>query len=176
MRFTTFITSIIFCGTSFAFDRPSEGVDVDERREVRLLRSPPKACLSLPFGDFALLLSVDRMNSLIYAEPEKWSSEPERLAAIAARRAAALLSVPRRPADSLSCQALAAPIPEEVKFLLINEIEEGAAAIVNSRSGAFLERVEVHYIAVRCGSLCGHGDILVRAPGQVLFGVRWWDS
>jgi hypothetical protein len=129
MRLALALTSMMICSASFAFDRPPVGADIDERKEVSLLRSVPEACLSLSFGDVALLVSGERMNSLIRAKPEKWSAEPERLAAIRASRAEMLLSLPRGLADSWGCQTVAVPISQDVEYLLVSEIEEGTVVI-----------------------------------------------
>lgn len=171
------LASAMLCGLSLAFARPPVGANIDERREIALVRTLPKACLSLSFGEFSLLISGEKIKSLIHAKPDKWRSEPERLATIAAGRAQALLSMSSGSADSSGCQVISASVPEDVKYLLVSEIEEGSVAVVDLKSGAFLEHVVVHYLAASCGPSCGRGDILVRLPdGKLLLGVNWWVS
>lgn len=166
---------------SLAADRPPSGEDVDELRSVVLPQTIPRDCLSLPVGQHALLVSMERLQALVRAEPGHWKTDAERVASIRADQARALIALAGSVRDASRCRVSSVAfkaLPPNVLHLLVDELEAGQVACITRRSGVFRERLEVRYLGSRCGPHCGRGDILVRVPGddQLLFAVNWWVS
>jgi hypothetical protein len=177
VRVAILLVALLANALAAASDQPSIGGDVVEQRVVDLPTSPPGDCLSIPVERFSLLISTNRMLALARARPEKWCTESERLALIAGNRADALLSMARGSVDRFGCQELVPPIAEDVKYLMVSELEDGAAVVADPRSGVIHKRAELHFTSYRCGPLCGAGYLFVRTvEGELLWSVNWWVS
>jgi hypothetical protein len=178
MRLLMLAALLFASGQLFAYDRPEPGGNVSERRIVTLKTIPTEEdCVSIRLGTYLLMLSKKRLSDLVSSGLSNWKTEQERLAAIAARRAEMILQRAKQEVDATGCQTVDV-LDQDSKYVLLHELEEGEALVLDQRAGSFLKSVEIHYYGNRCGHMCGSGDIIVSVPGNgaTFLTVVWWVS
>lgn len=160
-------------------ERPPAGTDVDQTRTVAQRRQPPADCLAVALEGVTVRLDRQALARQAAARPARWTTEAERLALIAADRAAALLSAATDAADPRGCtQRVAAPLDASAQAVVLAALENGSAAVYAKDAAEPLPAVAIRYVGSRCGPTCGRGHIMVSVPGQAApFLVQeWWVS
>jgi hypothetical protein len=158
------------CGADFMFEaapRPAAGTNVDERRTVALLPSPPEDAIAFELNDFSLSISRARLTTMIARAPTSWKTEAERLTMIAGHRAKQLMAAAGRAVSS-----------SDASHLLLQLIERGHVHIRHTSSGRTVRLAYIRYTGHRAGPMSGRGMITVsdRPDGAAFLHVDWWVS
>lgn len=174
------ITLLLFSHFTFALaaQRPPSGEDVSQIRTVNLQAHSPAQCASVLTRKLTLHLSVGRLTEKAGFTSSHVGSESERLAAISAQRAQALLAKLTGPRDQDGCLTLKSKLDDEDLYLVLDEVEDGAVFAKITDSGQKIYRLEIRYLGTRCGSHCGMGIISIRLPNESAneLDISWWTS
>ena len=156
--------------------RPAAGVTVDESRTVTLLAAMPAPCIAIALEGATVFLDKAEVGRAAASRPKAWTTEPERQALIAGKRAEGLLSQLSPTKDALGCFTLASPIDAETQSYVLSALEAGAAAVRDAATGQLAATVRIRYQGDRCGPKCGRGSVLVYLPEATRFFliVSWW--
>jgi hypothetical protein len=158
--------------------RPPAGQDVDETRTVTLLFRQHTDCVAVALDGAEILLDRKALEKEAAMAPAAWHTEVERIAAIEGGRAKAVLAALAQQVDGHGCHALRQPTDAEVRHLVLARLERGEAAARDTAIDRLVPAIAIRYVGVRCGPLCGRGDILAYLPGasQPFLVQSWWVS
>ncbi len=155
--------------------RPPAGTDVSEQRTVSLLNAVPQPCVEVPARDVAVLLPMAELNRLASHTPTAGADEDDRMARIRGHRAALILKAAESVGPS-GCLVVQPSLPSDASQLVAQMLEDGQAA-VKLQTGHLAPTVIVRYLGLRCGHMCGHGDITFALPQHApFFHIVWWIS
>lgn len=160
--------------------QPSPPTVVSEEEVFRLRASTPADCASIAKGPYAIVLSLGRLEAFAKGRPASWKTEQERLALIAGDRARALTAVIGAEIDPIGCRRASRAVPVDAEYLLLSELRSGEVAVIDRRSGAFVDHLDARTSGFRCGGppCGGRGDMAVSVPGDgtLLLMLNLWVS
>lgn len=158
--------------------RPPAGQTVDETRTVQLRTSRSSPCISIAAGRATIILVKSEIESLAAQRPQTWTTEEERIALIAGKRAEDLLSgLAATTGDDGCFIAPRAILSGDAAWLVLRQLELGMAAVKLMESSRFAPVVSIRYTGKREGSF-GIGHITADLPesGENLLFLQWWRS
>ncbi len=82
--------------------------------------------------------------------------------------------------DAIGCRRVSRAVPVDAEYLLLSELRAGEVAVIDRRSGAFVDRLDARTSGFRCGGppCGGRGDMAVTVPGDgtLLLMLNLWVS
>ena len=177
MQLRRFAALIAFATIANAQDgRPKSGVDIDETRTVHVSHIRPSACISIALDGATVFLDRAALELLAVGKPKSWTSEQERLALVAGRRAELLLAAVSRNRDASGC--FSATSDTEFEPLIVQELERGNVVVMDAKSNKAVDVVHLRYLGDCSGQMGGRGYIMVFLPSMShpFLVLNWWGS
>ncbi len=158
--------------------RPPAGIAIDKIVIVHTRLTIPSHCISTATNEVSIILDRSELEAFAKIDITKRQTEEDRLFFIRALRARVLLGATTDSIDIFGCTTLITQQIREGSYLIGEQLEKGQVVIIKSTTDKPESQITVRYYGMKCGKLCGQGEIIFSLPndGEIFYRIDWWRS